>query len=439
MKSRTLTHIILRVVVGLLCLGTLEPARGQSLDSFERQRTLDMLKVIRDDLKKNYYDPSFHGMDVDARFKTAEEKLKKATSLGQALGIIAQTLLELNDSHAFFIPPPRPERVEYGWYMQMIGDKCYVVAVKPGSAAEATGLKVGDEVLSVEGFKPTRNEMWKMNYYYRTLSPRPGLQVVAQSPSTEPRKLDIPAKVWHGKRILTFEQDYNDLIRQAEDENRLDRHRFYNIANIIVWKMPNFAYEPEQADSIMSDRVATASALVLDLRGNPGGYVTTLDQFAGNFFDHDLKIADLKGRKEMKPQMAKTRGQAIFKGKLIVLVDSNSASAAEIFARLVQLEKRGILIGDRTAGAVMQAKSYSHEVGAENVVLYAASITNADVIMSDGQSVEHVGVIPDELIIPTAEDLAAGRDPVLARAINLAGAKIDPLAAGKLFPVEWRK
>jgi len=97
------------------------------------------------------------------------------------------------------------------------------------------------------------------------------------------------------------------------------------------------------------------------------------------------------------------------------------------------------LIGDRTAGAVMQAKSYSHEVGAENVVLYAASITNADVIMSDGQSVEHVGVIPDELIIPTGEDLAAGRDPVLARAINLAGAKIDPLAAGKLFPVEWRK
>jgi len=109
-----------------------------------------MLKVIRDDLKKNYYDPSFHGMDVDARFKTAEEKLKKATSLGQALGIIAQTLLELNDSHAFFIPPPRPERVEYGWYMQMIGNKCYVVAVKPGTAAEATGLKVGDEVLSVE-------------------------------------------------------------------------------------------------------------------------------------------------------------------------------------------------------------------------------------------------------------------------------------------------
>src|SRR5213593_2923257 len=129
MKSKTLTHIILRVVVGLLCLGTLEPARGQSLDSFERQRTLDMLKVIRDDLKKNYYDPNFHGMDVDARFKAAEEKLKQATSVGQSFSIIAQVLLDLDDSHTKFYPPSRPEKVDYGWKMQMIGDAAYIVAV----------------------------------------------------------------------------------------------------------------------------------------------------------------------------------------------------------------------------------------------------------------------------------------------------------------------
>ena len=445
MKFRNLTRpfrvactAVLPAAVALLCLAVLEPARGQSFDSIERQRTLDMLKVLKDDIKKNYYDPSFHGMDVDVRLKAAEEKLKQATSLGQALGIIAQALLDLNDSHTFFIPPPRPERVEYGWYMQMIGDKCYVVAVKPGSPAEAVGLKVGDEIHSVEGYRPTRKDMWKMDYYYRALSLRPGLQVVAQSPSAEPRQLDVPAKVWHGKRVLTFSEDYNDLIRQSESEDRLNRHRFYNLGNVVVWKMPNFEYEPEQADSIMSEKVREGAALVLDLRGNPGGYITTLERFVGNFFDHDVKIADLKGRKEMKPILAKTRGKSIFGGKLVVLVDSKSGSAAEIFARLVQLEKRGIVIGDQTPGAVMQARGYSHEVGTMNVVLYGASITNADVIMSDGKSVEHVGVTPDELMLPSAEDMKEHRDPVLARAIELAGAKIDPSRAGGLFPVEWQ-
>lgn len=435
---RRYPYVIL-LMLACVFFGMTQSASAQKLDSIERQRTLDMLKTIKGSLKENYYDSNFHGIDIDARFKLAEEKLKQASSLGQALGIIAQALMDLDDSHAFFIPPPRPEQIEYGWKMQMVGDKSYVVAVKPGSDAEKKGLKLGDQVLTIEGFRPTRKDMWKMNYYYHSLSPRPGLQVVVQTAGAEPRQLNLAAKVNQGKRILTFEQDYNELVRQAESEDRLYRHRFVKVDDVVAWKMPNFEFEPDQADGIMSDTVGSRSALILDLRGNPGGYIKTLERLSGNFFDHDLKIADLKGRKEMKPQLAKTRGNAIFKGKLIVLVDSESGSCSEIFARLVQLEKRGIVIGDQSAGAVMQARSFGYEVGTENVVPYGVSITNADVIMSDGKSVERVGVTPDELMLPSPEDLAAGRDPVLARAFELAGIKIDSTKAGTMFPIEWRK
>jgi carboxyl-terminal processing protease len=185
-------------------------------------------------------------------------------------------------------------------------------------------------------------------------------------------------------------------------------------------------------------KVRKFGALILDLRGNGGGAVKTLERLTGHFFDRDLQIAELKGRKKMDPQKAKTRGGDTFKGDLIVLVDSESGSAAEIFARVIQLEKRGIVIGDRTAGAVMQSQHHGHEVGAMTVIPYGASITNADVIMSDGNSLEGVGMTPDEESLPTADDLASGHDPVLARAAELLGQEITAEQAGSFFPIEWR-
>ncbi|HEV2729722.1 MAG TPA: S41 family peptidase [Terriglobales bacterium] len=124
-------------------------------------------------------------------------------------------------------------------------------------------------------------------------------------------------------------------------------------------------------------------------------------------------------------------------GNLMVLTDSRSASAAEIFARVIQLEKRGIVIGDRSSGMVMESKLYSHQMGTSTVAFYGVRIADADLIMTDGKSLEHVGVIPDERVLPSALDLAAGRDPALARAAELVGLKLSPDEAGKLFPAEW--
>ena len=122
-----------------------------------------------------------------------------------------------------------------------------------------------------------------------------------------------------------------------------------------------------------------------------------------------------------------------------MLVDDESGSAAELFARMMQLTGRGKVIGDRTSGSVMMSRTYNHMIGSGSGIFVATSVTVADIIMTDGQSLEHVGVTPDELLLPTAEDLASGRDPVLSRAATLCGITIDPKKAGTFFPIEWKR
>ena len=99
-----------------------------------------------------------------------------------------------------------------------------------------------------------------------------------------------------------------------------------------------------------------------------------------------------------------------------MLVDSRSASAAEMFARIVQIEHRGIVLGDRTAGAVMRSRLFTHQAESmTSTVFYGTSVTVADVRMSDGGSLEKVGVEPDEIVLPTQTDLASARDGARGR------------------------
>jgi C-terminal processing protease CtpA/Prc len=421
------------------------PARAQQqADGFERDRWKAALGLIKDDIKKNYYDPTFHGIDLDAHFKKAEEKMKQAQSVGQLFGIIAQALLDFDDSHLFFLPPGRASRFDYGWRTQMIGDRCFVTAVKPGSDAEAKGLKPGDEILGLDGYRMTRGNHWKMQYAYYSLRPVPGVRFVAAGPDGKERQLDVLTKITQRKRVLDLTGgDLNAFIRDMEDDERDRRTASRGLSlgdsELMLWKFEEFAHTDDEIDGMMS-KARKHKALVIDLRGNGGGAEKTLLRMLSNLFDRDVKVGEVKRRKETKLLTAKTRGaDNVYKGDLVVLVDGDSGSASELFARVIQLEKRGTVIGDRTAGAVMRSRHYPHESGMDVIAPYGVSVTDADIIMTDGQSLEHVGVTPDKVLLPTGADLAAGRDPVLSQAIALLGFKLDAEKAGALFPMKWKK
>src|SRR5258708_16706600 len=199
-----------------------------------------------------------------------------------------------------------------------------------------------------------------------------------------------------------------------------------------IWKIPSFEFSDIKVAK-MIERAKKSDALILDLRGSSGGYVFSLQDLSSGFFDKDVTVGEFHSRKKTETEAVKGGGKKAYMGKLVVLVDSDSASAAEIFARVVQLEGRGTVIGDQSSGQVMQVITYEHYFGLDVRTGYAFSITDADIIMKDGQRLEKVGVTPDVRVIPFPLDLANGRDPVLARAAKQLGFTLSPEDAGKIF------
>lgn len=432
-----------RIPLALLCLtflgfligpGLTSRALGQGLRPLDRDLVEEMLRAAKDDVKKNYYDSNFRGIDIEARFKDASEQVKQATTRDQLIMIVAQVMLELDDSHTFFLPPSRAARVEYGWEMRAIGDKTFVTAVKPNSDAHAKGVKPGDLVISVDGYAPLRENLWKMYYRYYALMPARSMRLVIKSPGeSQPRQVEILSKIEKTAIVV----DWGDLfVRYLSEGRDVEKDRYVEIGDdLLIWEMTSFVKSEERVDAMMR-KAQKFKTLVVDLRGNGGGYASIAERLVGFFFDHEVKVADQKGRKELKPILAKSRGP-LFKGQVIVLIDSDSGSASELFARVMQLEKRGKVLGDRSAGAVMTARHFRHQSGVGSVLYFGNSVTISDLIMTDGKSLENVGVTPDEFLLPTGADLAAQRDIVLSRAAEIAGIKMDPEKAGTLFPKEW--
>ena len=437
-RRRVVCRIALAsLLTSVLLVSAQAQQQPPKLDSLNAGRIKQMLHDAYSEVKKNYYDTAYHGQDWDSRYREFDEKLKQISSLGQGFSMVAALMMTLDDSHTFFIPPQRPVRVEYGFRLQMVGDRAFISRVRPGTEAESK-LHPGDEVIAYNRYNVTRDALWKMNYYYNRLAPLGGSDLVLKSPDGQQREEKVIAKTLQLKRVMDLTQgsDIWQLIRDEENQDHNDRQRYYEMGDVLIWKMPQFDLDDNDVDR-MFGIARKHKTLILDLCENPGGAILTLERMLGNVFDHDVKIADRVGRKELKPQLAKSRGKDTLNGKIIVLIDSGSASAAELFARVMQLEKRGTVLGDRSSGAVMESRHYSESQGAETKVFYSFSITDANLLMADGKSLEHTGVTPDEIVLPTGKDLADAKDPALSRAAQLAGLTLDPTAAGKLFPFEW--
>jgi carboxyl-terminal processing protease len=270
-----------------------------------------------------------------------------------------------------------------------------------------------------------------MMYLIYKLDPNKKLELSIRKPDGTDKSLTVNAKTM-------TEKEYRAEQKARKDQRKFEPFKCQEIgSDLIACKLYSFSVEKNDIDKMIK-QAAKYPKMILDLRGNGGGYVVVEQYLLSHFFDREVKIADLVTRKKTETRLTKPVGDRMYKGQVAVLIDSNSASASEMTARVLQLEKRAVIYGDYSSGSVMTSivVPFTSVMGAladAAIIKVGMSVTVADVKMRDGSRLENVGIVPDQVLLPSATALAKKMDAVLAYAAVQFGHEITPEKAGTYY------
>jgi carboxyl-terminal processing protease len=156
-----------------------------------------------------------------------------------------------------------------------------------------------------------------------------------------------------------------------------------------------------------------AHAIILDLRGNPGGLVGEAVRVGGLFLPAHTVLAQVDDREDGH-SVLRTTTQPLFPNvPLVILVDRGSASASEMVAAALKEHRRATLVGDQTAGALGGAIEVALPEG-------GMSVTVERITTPGGVAVENVGISPDDRVSLSVADMVRGVDPQLDAALHTA-------------------
>ncbi len=317
-------------------------------------------------------------------------------------GAIDGMLKALGDDHTSYMDPTTQEQVdtqlkgEYegiGAVVDTTTEFLTVVSVYPKSPAEKANLQSGDQVVAVNGEG-----------------------VSGMDPELVRRKVIGPAgsQVTLTIRRKGVEKDFEVIVTRAKINLPSVESKMLK-GDIGYVRLYNFGENTAkdlhtELQNIMAQKPA---GLVLDLRGNGGGYLTTGIDVGSEFIDQGTIVQEQYGDGKRDIYNAKKGGLAT-KVPLVVLVDEGSASASEIVAGAIQDTGRGKLVGVTTYGKG-SVQIWTDLVDNEGAV----RITVARWLTPKGRTIHKVGLKPDVEVQLTAEDIKAGRDPQLDKAVEL--------------------
>jgi carboxyl-terminal processing protease len=328
---------------------------------------LNVFNKTWETVNKRFFDPHFNGVDwaqMKARYRPLVEV---ATDKNQLRDVLTMMVNELHVSH---MNVHGGFRWSYGVALTQIEGKWVVQSTASDSAAQREGIKRGWILTSAE---------------VECLDPKRKVSVRLLDLQEQTRSVDLPCGSYA-------------FYRSVPGIRRLDGDAFYLLGESLA----------DQAA-----RVRSASAIVLDLRANSGGPIADLEKILNLFFSEKTVIGTFRNREGKETTLKTSGSKSAFRGRLIVLIDGDTASAAEIFARAVQETGRGLVVGQPSRGAVLAATNYPLPNG------FDVGIAIMDYHTAKGIRLEGRGVQPDEVVGLTVKDFRENKDPVLDRARDL--------------------
>jgi len=395
-------------------------------------------------VRDKHFDKALGGVDWQA-MRAKYEPLAMAAPdepafyrlLGEMLGTLGQSHLEVHGPGEAVeaeaeeaVPPGAPAIVEVGagtgdpgLLVRVIEGKPTVTRVRPGSSAERAGLRPGFLVTHIGG----------RDVSARRPSPRPLRPVEERFRLRRhcAQLLSGPA----GTRVSVRYRDGGDVAREASLTRDpparpavqallmppvVPEVRVARVGDVGLIAFNFFLLEPilgEVGKAIEGFRRAGARAIVLDLRGNPGGFGGMAIPVAARLVAGEIDLGTIQFRDFANRLVATpSLGSKPFLGPVVILTDEGSASTSEILAAGLQEAGRATVVGDGTVGAALGSTIEALPGGAVIQIPVAGYKTPKGVV------IEGHGVEPDRRVPETRAALLAGRDPVLDEALTLLGA-----------------
>src|SRR5690554_5200068 len=262
---------------------------------------------------------------------------------------IVNLLSEL-DPHSVYISKEEVDKMNeplqgnfegIGISFNIFKDTLLVTSIIPGGPSEKVGIRAGDRIVEVDG-KTIAGTGITNTDVFELLRGEKGTTV------------DLKVHRRSNKELLDF-----SIVRDKIPIYSLDASYMLDDETGLI-KLNKFSATTtdEFTEAIKELRSKNMKNLILDLRGNGGGYLKTAIEISDQFLDNNKLIVYTNGNNDPKREYKSTSSGSFKDGNLVVLVDESSASASEIVSGAVQDWDRGLIIGRRSFGKGLVQKPY---------------------------------------------------------------------------------
>lgn len=341
---------------------------------------------------------------LNEKYAVTHSSSTPITDQQKVWGAIQGLAASYGDPYTVFFPPEQSKsfneavRGSFGGIGMEVGIKDGVLTVispLKGTPAFNAGLKAADRILKIDGKSTADLSIEKaVSLMHGEVGTKVTLSIFRES---DKREFDVDL-IRAVIKIPTIETELKD--------------------GVFVIKFYSFTAESPELfrNAVIEFSKQPTDKMIIDLRGNPGGYLESAVEVASFFLPEGKPIVRENGnRARTEEKVYRSNGYNVFNDnlKLVILVNGGSASASEILAGALHEHGKAKLVGEKTfgKGSVQELVPLTDDT--------SLKVTIARWLTPNGLSISDNGITPDYVVKMTEDDIKAKRDPQLEKAYDV--------------------